>query len=98
MNTPLSHALLAEGYICLVAFLMFYGQTLVGGEDVVIMPVAMLSLLTLSGAVMCYLFCYRPLTLFIEGKKEESLHFFLKTIFYFGFITFCVFVAMIVVT
>ena len=76
MKTPLYHALLAEGYICLVACTMYFGQPFVGEEDSVIMPIAMLSLLVLSASIMAYLFCYTPLALFIEGKKEEAVQFF----------------------
>jgi hypothetical protein len=95
MQKPLYNALLAEGYICFVASLMFYGQPFVRVEDAVIMPIAGLSLLTLSASVMSYLFFYKPLTLFLEGKKDEALRFFLKTIGYFAGITLLVFVVMI---
>jgi hypothetical protein len=74
---------------------MFYGSRFVGGEDAVIMPMAMLSLLVLSTSVMGYLFCYAPLVLFLEGEKEKALQFFLKTIGYFAIITVIMFSIMI---
>ena len=98
MKTPLHHALLAEGYICLVACTMYFGQSFVGEEDSVIMPIAMLSLLVLSVSIMGYLFCYTPLALFLEGKKEEALQFFFKTVGYFAGITLLVFTAMFLLT
>ncbi len=91
MKNPLYNAVLAEGYICLVAFVMFYGQVLVGEEDEVIMPIAMLSLLVLSASIMGYLFCYTPIALFLEGKKDEALHFFLRTVGSFAVITLLMF-------
>jgi hypothetical protein len=94
MHTPLLHALVAFGYICLVASLMFYGQPFVRQEDAVIMPIAALSLLTLSASVMSYLFLYIPLAQLLCGKKVEALHFFLKTVSYFAVLTFFVFVIM----
>jgi hypothetical protein len=94
MQTPFFHSLLAFLYICFVASLMFYGQPFVREEDAVIMPIAALSLLTLSASVMSYLFFYRPLLLILEGKKDVALQFFLKTIGYFAGITVLAFVVM----
>jgi hypothetical protein len=94
MQTPFFHAGLAFLYICLVASLMFYGQPFVREEDAVIMPIAALSLLTLSTSVMSYLFFYRPLLLILEGKKDVALQFFLKTIGYFALATCFVFIGM----
>jgi hypothetical protein len=95
MKNPLYNAILAEGYICLVASVMFYGSRFVGGEDAVIMPMAMLSLLVLSASVMGYLFCYAPLALFLGGEKERALQFFIKTVGYFAIITVIIFSIMI---
>ena len=98
MKNPLYNAVLAEGYICLVAFVMFYGQVLVGEEDEVIMPIAMLSLLVLSASIMGYLFCYTPIALFLEGKKDEALQFFLRTVGSFAVITLLMFGALFLFT
>jgi hypothetical protein len=98
MKNPLLNAVLAEGYICLVASIMFYGQPFVGEKDEVIMPIAMLSLLVLSVSIMGYLFCYTPLALFMEGKRDESLQFFLKTVGSFAGITLFVFGTMFLFT
>lgn len=98
MKNPLYNAVLAEGYICLVAFIMFYGGQFVGEEDSLIMPMAMLSLLVLSVSVMGYLFFYTPLALFLEGKKEDAVHVLLKTIGYFAVITVTIFSIMLLCT
>jgi hypothetical protein len=98
MKKPIYSAILAEGYICIVSSVLFYGQRFAGAQDVVIMPMAMLSLFVLSATVMGYLFFYTPITLCIEGKKDNALHFLLKTIGYFAIITGCIFVTMFVIT
>jgi len=49
--------------------------------------VVFLSLLTLSVAVMAFLFFYQPLLLFIEGKKKEAVNLFLKTVGIFAVMT-----------
>lgn len=49
-----------------------------------ITPILMISLFTLSAAVMGYLFCYQPLRLYLDGKKKEAVSFFLKTVAVFA--------------
>jgi uncharacterized membrane protein len=98
MNNPFYNAVLAEGYICLVAFVMFYGQPFVAEEDAVIMPIAALSLLVLSAAVMGYLFFYTPMTLFLEGRKDTAVQFFLKTVGSFAAMTLAIFTCMFLFT
>jgi len=40
----------------------------------------MLSVLTLSVAVMAFLFFYQPLQLFIGDKKKDAVNLFIKTV------------------
>jgi hypothetical protein len=40
----------------------------------------MLSLLVLSVSVMAFLFFYQPVVLLLDGKREEALAFFLRTV------------------
>lgn len=54
-------------------------------------PVLFLSLFTLSAAVMGYLFCYQPLRLYLDGKKEEAVRLFLKTVAIFAIIPLTIF-------
>lgn len=54
-------------------------------------PVLFLSLFTLSAAVMGYLFCYQPLRLYLDGKKEEAVKLFLKTVAIFAIIPLTIF-------
>lgn len=52
-----------------------------------VMPIIMISLFTLSAAVMVYLFCLQPLRLYLDGKKEQAVSLFIKTILIFGALT-----------
>jgi len=47
----------------------------------------MVSLFTLSAAIMAYLFGYNPGKLYFEGKREEAVKLFLKTVVAFACIT-----------
>lgn len=76
---PFVNATLAALYIAGVVSLIssFEGFE---GPDNVLMPMALLSLLVLSVAVMGFLFFYEPLRLYFENEKEKAVPFFLKTL------------------
>ena len=78
-------------YISLVAFTMNYGSSFFPKTKTVLVPIAMLSLLSLSAATMSYVFGFQPLQLFLEGKKKEALDLFLKTIVSFALVTIVLF-------
>lgn len=85
---PFLNAALAVAYIILIAFTMRSFATLTSeGSDTILAPIVVLSLFTLSAAVMGYLFAYEPLRLYLDGKKEEALSFFLKTLGTFALLT-----------
>lgn len=86
-KNPILNALAATLYIVIVAFVMFYGVSHAPREDSVIIPIAMMSLFTLSAAVMGYLFVYQPLMLYFDGKKKQGLNLFLQTLGVFAIIT-----------
>ncbi|HNY04381.1 MAG TPA: hypothetical protein PKI92_01325 [Candidatus Woesebacteria bacterium] len=65
----------------------FVTEPLINKPDTFFAPVVFLSLLTLSVAVMAFLFFYQPLLLFIEGKKKEAVNLFLKTVGIFAVMT-----------
>jgi len=65
----------------------FVTQPLRDKPDTFFAPVVFLSLLTLSVAVMAFLFFYQPLILFIEGKKKDGVNLFVKTVGIFAAIT-----------
>lgn len=87
-KSPIINALSASGYIILVVSVMtFVTQPLRNKPDTFFAPVVVLSVLTLSVAVMAFLFFYQPLQLFIDGKKKEALDLFAKTVGIFAAIT-----------
>jgi hypothetical protein len=87
-KNPIINALSATAYIILVVSVMtFITQPLRNKPDTFFAPITVLSVLTLSVAVMAYLFFYQPLLLFIEGKKKQAVNLFIKTVGIFGVFT-----------
>ena len=87
-KNPIFNALGASAYIILgVTVMTFVTEPLKNKPDTFFAPIVFLSILTLSVAVMAFLFFYQPLMLFIEGKKKEALNFFVKTVGIFAAIT-----------
>ncbi|HCQ31201.1 TPA: hypothetical protein DIU27_02345 [Candidatus Collierbacteria bacterium] len=87
-KNPFVNALSAAAYIILgVTVMNFATQPLKNKPDTFFAPIVFLSLLTLSVAVMAFLFFYQPLMLFLEGKKKEAVNLFLKTVGIFATIT-----------
>src|SRR4030043_1141043 len=87
-RNPIINALGASAYIILIVSVMtFVTQPLRNKPDSFFAPITMLFVLTLSVAVMAYLFFYQPLLLFIEGKKKEAVDLFVKTVGIFAALT-----------
>ena len=87
-KNPFINAISASAYIVLVVTIMtVVTQPLRNKPDTFFAPITMLSVLTLSVAVMAYLFFYQPLQLLINGKKKEALSLFTKTVGIFAAIT-----------
>ena len=86
-KNPFYNALAALVYIIAIVLGMTYMPTIQTTTDDFIMPIIMLSLLTLSVAIMAYIFGYQPLVLFLDNKKKEGVSLFLKTVGIFGGIT-----------
>ena len=94
-KNPYLNALLASAYIAVVASFMYFGSQNAGQvEDSVLAPIAMISLLVLSVAMMAYLFFYQPAQLFMAGRAGEAGTFFLKTVGVFALVTF-IFLALL---
>jgi hypothetical protein len=87
-KNPFYNALGAYVYIVLVVLAMNGISGVANEGNEIIIPIMMLSLFTLSAAVMAYIFCYQPLRLFLEEKKEEAVNLFIKTVGIFATITF----------
>ena len=87
-KNPFLNALSASVYIILVVSVMnFVTQPLRDKPDTFFAPVMVLFVLTLSVAVMAFLFFYQPLLLFIEGKKKVAVNLFAKTVGIFAIMT-----------
>ena len=87
-KNPIINALSAAGYIGLVVSIInLISLTNRDKPDTAFAPVVFLSLLTLSVTVMALLFFYKPLQLFIEGKKKEAVNLSVKTVGVFAAFT-----------
>lgn len=88
IKNPFVNALSAATYIFLVVAVMTLAtKPLQNQPDTFFAPVMMLLVLTLSVAVMAFLFFYQPLQLLIEGKKKAAFSFFLQTVGIFAALT-----------
>lgn len=87
-KNPTVNALSAAAYIILVVSIMtFVTQPLRNKPDTFFAPITVLFVLTLSVAVMAFLFFYQPLLLLIDGKKKEAVNLFVKTVAIFAVLT-----------
>ncbi|HWB33902.1 MAG TPA: hypothetical protein VG753_01080 [Candidatus Paceibacterota bacterium] len=97
---PLYNAVLAAGYIVGLVYFIFTFVAQPNTPDsqtpFLLIPIAMLSLLVLSAAVMGYLFLYEPLMLYFDNKKQEAVQFFLQTTGIFAVFT-CVILALLLI-
>lgn len=97
MKKPWVRALLAEGYILSLVGLMNWGNQFTRNKpDTFMAPVAVISVFTLSAAVMAYLLCLEPLMMYLDGKKKQAVRWFLEAVLSFGLITVLAFVVMVV--
>ena len=95
-KNPFLNALSAVAYIAIVASIMFYGMARMpaGPDKSVAVPIAVLSLFTLSAAVMAYIFVSQPLQLYLDGKKKIAINLFLQTLAVFAGITALIFILL----
>lgn len=93
-KNPFINSLVASIYIFAIVGLMTWGTSMVKPKDSFIAPVAMISLFTLSAAVMGYLFLYQPIQLYFDNKKKQAIKLFLQTVGVFGLITFLVLISL----
>lgn len=82
-KTPCTHASFAALYIASLVSGVYVISTFAGDTETLLIPMAVLSLLVVSVALMGYFFISEPLMLAIEGKRQESVGFFFRTIGYF---------------
>lgn len=86
---PFLNAFAALGYILIVVFIMTMATKNSGHgyAQQIIIPIFVLSLLTLSAAVMGYVFLSQPILIYLEGDKKGAVSLFVKTLGYFALIT-----------
>jgi|SRR5581483_4875566 len=86
-KNPLLNAVAAVAYIAIVASVMFYGEHAAPQAKSVIVPITILSLFSLSAAVMACIFGFQPIQLYLDGKKKIAVQLFLQTVAVFALIT-----------
>lgn len=86
-KNPLVNAFAAAAYIVFIVSVMNWGTKMVPHPNTFMAPMAVVSLFTLSAAVMGYLFCFQPLQLYFDGKKKQAVSLFGQTVAVFGVIT-----------
>ena len=87
-RNPFYNALAAITYIVtLVSTAILLPRFLGGPEESIFYPMLGLSVFVLSASVMAYLFFYQPLLMILDGKREEGVKLFLKTIGVFAIAT-----------
>lgn len=90
-KNPYINSVLAVLYISGVVSLMNFGEKWAKPVNEMFIGIAMISLFTLSAAVMAYLFLYQPIQLYMDGKKKVAVNFFLKTLGGFALFTATIF-------
>jgi hypothetical protein len=86
---PYYNAIFALGYVTLVVSLMRLGAYFGAPDtpDNVLIPIGMLSLFVLSATAMAYIFFYQPVMLFLDGKREDAVRLFVRTVAVFAVLT-----------
>ncbi len=85
-KNPYFNSIYAEIYIIVVVAIMHFIAK-PNTPDTFFDPIVALSMLVLSAAIMGFLFLGEPLQLYLDGKKNQSVAFFLRTVISFAAIT-----------
>ena len=81
-KNPFYNALFAISYIVVLVTAVNLASTYleeVVGESI-FLPMSVLAMLVLSVALMGYLFFYQPVVMLLDGKREEAVQLFLRTV------------------
>ena len=85
-QNPYLNSVYVEIYIIIVALIIRHiGRP--NTADTFFDPIAALSLFVVSAAIMGYVFLGKPLQLYMDGDKKQSIAFFMKTLISFAVIT-----------
>jgi len=97
MKNPYLNAGLAALYIAVVGtFMHWVEKGYANTPDKWFSGIALISLVTLSVAMMGYFFALRPLQIYLDGDKVGATTFFLKTVGTFALITIILFLFLFV--
>lgn len=91
---PLMNALGAGIYILLIVGVIYTLQS-PNTPDNILAPIFLLSMLTLSAAVMAFIFFYQPFKLYFDNRRKEALAYFMKTVGYFAALVLVSFFALL---
>ncbi len=83
MKKPILYSFVATVYIVLIVSIANFTSHL-ALKETILNPMLALSLFVLSAAVMGFLFLSEPLTLYLDGHKQEALVFFGKIVGFFA--------------
>lgn len=94
-KNPFYNAISAFIYIVLVVLLMNFVSKVGDPSGAIVAPIMMISLFTLSAAVMAYIFLYQPIMLYLDNKKEKAVKLFVQTVGIFASLTLIPFILYI---
>lgn len=94
-KNPFINAIAGLIYITLVASIMFFGLEHAEPGNSVIVPIAVLSLFSLSAAMMGYIFLFQPVQLYLDGKKKQATTLLVHTTLIFAAITTVIFLLLL---
>lgn len=83
-NNPFINAGAAAAYIGALVLFISYVLEPIDGPETIFVPMAMISLFVLSVLVMAYTLLLSPLQLYLDGKKSEAVHLFVRTVLVFA--------------
>lgn len=98
-KNPFYNAGLATLYIVFVVSIINFGSKWAENQTNanILMPMGMLSFFVISAAIMGYIVLYQPIVLLLDGKRDEGLKLFLRTIGVFSAVALLLVIAAFVV-
>lgn len=81
-TNPFYNALFAITYIVVLVTSFNLAATNLEGvvKETILLPMGFLATFVLSAALMGYLFLYQPILMLLDGRREQGVKLFLKTV------------------
>jgi membrane protease YdiL (CAAX protease family) len=92
---PLTNALAVLAYILAVVGIITALQSPNTPDKGILAPMFLLSLFTLSAAVMAFLFFYQPFKLYFDNRRRDAVMYFMKTVGYLAVVVLISFSALL---